>query len=191
MKYPQITKQNFFNLNLGFMDRQVRLVLGMAMILTVLLNPTEMTGAWNLLLLAAIPIVASAIVGWDPLYAIAGKSYYVPQEEDIHQRSWAYSNMGIIDRTFRLAIGALIIVDVLLMGNVPGQNVLALLAIPLIATAIIAWDPIYALFKLNSFAARVDAQIAEAGASEQSLAKYYEFPQATKAMENSAYSKAA
>lgn len=176
MSNPKYAKQDFFDQNVGSMDRQVRLVIGIAIIMAVLLNQPESLGAWNLALLASIPVIASAILGWDPLYAVLGKSNYVPEEEDIHQRSWTYSNLGIIDRSLRLVLGALIIVEVLSMGDSPMHAALALLAIPLITSAIIAWDPIYALFNLNSFAARVDAEVAEPGASEQTLAKYYEFP---------------
>lgn len=176
MTNPNTAKHEFFEQNVGSMDRQARLVIGFAMILAILFNQPHSLGEWNLLLLAAIPVISSAILGWDPLYALFGKSNYIPEEDDIHQRNWTYSNLGIIDRGLRLAIGAMIIADVLLMGESSLHAALALLAIPIIATAIIAWDPIYALFNLNSFAARVDAEAAEPGVNEQTLAKYYEFP---------------
>ena len=176
MTYPKTTKQSYYEQNVGSMDRQVRFVIGFAMIVAVLLNQPETLGVWSLVLLASIPVIASAILGWDPIYAALGKSNYVPEEESIQQKSWTYSNLGIIDRSLRLFLGAAILIDILLMGDSPMQAALALVAIPLITSAMIAWDPIYALFNLNSFAARVDAEVAEPGANEQTLAQYYEFP---------------
>jgi len=191
MNKSQLASQPISNENVGFFDKQIRVAIGAAMIIAVLMNSPETMGAWKLLLLASIPVIASAILGWDPLYALMGKSTYVPKEEEIQQRDWTYSNVGIIDRGIRFAIGILLLADALTMANMPINAIMALMSIPFIVTAIIAWDPIYALFKLNSFAMKADAEIAEPGASDQSLARYYEFPNLPEQNLKAPYAKAA
>jgi len=187
----QIIERPMLEQNLGFMDRQIRAVIGSAMILGVLINPPALMGAWTFLLLAAIPVIATAITGWDPLYAMLGRSTYVAKEEDIHQRSWMYSNIGVVDRVLRLGLGSLMLMNALTLGSVSAEVALALMSIPVIASAIIAWDPIYAALGLNSLATRGDAMAAEPGASAQSLAKYYEFPNSPTTVQSDTFVKAA
>lgn len=178
MSNLQMIKQGLLEQNVGFMDRQIRAVVGAAMIIAVLLDRPEISGLWSLFLLLSIPLIGSAILAWDPIYALLGKSFYVAKEEDIQQRKWLYSNIGIVDRVLRFAIGVLLLMSVLTVNGEPA--VISLVAIPFIATAIIAWDPVYALLGLNSFAKRIDAEVAEPGANHQSLAEYYQFPQLPK-----------
>lgn len=61
------------NPNVGNIDRLVRYVACAALIGTVLVLTPTPAGWTNLLLLTAIPIVISAIVGWDPVYALFQK----------------------------------------------------------------------------------------------------------------------
>jgi hypothetical protein len=63
------------------------------------------------------------------------------------------------------------------MDVMNAEMVYTLLAIPLMVTAIMAWDPIYALLRINSFASRNDVETAEPEANEHILTKFYEFPQ--------------
>lgn len=163
--------------NLGFADRQVRAVIGTLMIAAPAIAVPETLGAWSILMLASVPLLTTAIMGWDPLYAMMDKSTYEYRSEDIHQRHWTHANMGIIERGIRLGIGSMMIAALFAMPSMSAGMGFTLMAIPLIVTAITAWDPIYAAMGLNSFGSRSDVEAAEPGISENTLAEYYEFPQ--------------
>ena len=167
--------------NLSFVDRQVRFVVGATMIAGSLIVMPETLGMWSIVLLASIPMIATAINGWDPLYALLGKSAYVEGEEDIQQRSWTCPNVGVIDRSVRLGLGMVLLATLLTMSTMTAELVVTLMAIPLIVTAITAWDPLYAMSGINSFASRIDVETAEPDASEQTLAACYVLPQTAKA----------
>lgn len=144
------------------------------MIAAVLVIAPETLGLWSVALLASIPFIVMSIIGWDPLYAIAGKSTY--REGDIEQRSWSCANLGTIDRGIRLGIGMLLVMSLLTMNVMSVELVIGLLAIPLIATAMFAWDPIYAALGINSFASIIDVEAAEPNASDEDLCSCYNFP---------------
>ena len=98
--------RQYSGINLSFLDRQIRAAIGAAMIAVPLSVNPETMGLWSIVLLASIPVIMSAITGWDVLFALVGKSSYVENEEDIQQRNWAYSNIGIVDRLVRLVVGS-------------------------------------------------------------------------------------
>jgi len=189
MKTSTAMKTNYMEPNLSFSDRQVRFVLGVTMIAAVLIVAPETMGNWSIVLLASIPLIISAIIGWDPIYAIAGKSAYVEGEEDIQQRSWTCPNLGAIDRAVRLGVGIALIAALMTMSVMQAELIVTLLAVPLIATAITAWDPVYAALDINSFASRVDVETAEIDTGEQMLGANYKFPQRNRS--TAAYSRAA
>lgn len=166
--------------NLSFSDRQVRFVIGATMIAGTLIAMPETIGLWSIVLLASVPFIAMAINGWDPLYALIGKSAYVEGEEDIQQRSWTCPNLGLIERAVRLGVGMTLIATLMTMNVMQADLIMTLLAIPLIMSAIIAWDPLYAMLGINSFASRVDVETAELDASEQTLGSCYDFPKPAK-----------
>lgn len=165
--------------NIGFADRQVRAVIGTLMLAPAFTVSGEL-GELSLLLLASVPVLISAIIGWDPLYAAMGKSTYEGSSEDIRQRHWTNANIGIIERGIRLGAGVMLLTLLLGMTSMNAELAFALLAIPLIATAITAWDPLYAAMSSNSFASHLDVEAAEPGLNDDSLARYYVFPQKQK-----------
>ena len=171
------TERYFMGPNLSFSDRQIRLVIGASMIAGVLAIAPETMGLWSIMLLASIPFITMSIIGWDPLYAAMGKSTYIEGEEDIQQRSWSCPNVGAVDRVARLGIGSALLLSLLTMTTMQVELVVTLLAIPLILTAITAWDPLYATLGINSFASHVDVEVAEPDANEETLAACYIFPQ--------------
>ena len=189
MKTSSKTKQHFLDQNLSFTNRQIRAVAGATMVIAPMMFSPATMGLWSILLLASIPVLTSAIIGWDPFYALMGKSTYVANEEEIQQRGWTYSNIGIVDRAIRFGIGSMLIFSLLTMSTNAG-TVFTLMAIPLIVTAIIAWDPIYAVLRINSFGSRLDVEAAEPENSEETLAEYYIFPQVQQSSGDH-YSKAA
>ena len=170
------TRKSFMTPNLSFSNRQVRFVLGAAMIAATLIVAPETMGMWSMMLLASVFFIAMAINGWDPLYAIAGKSAYVEGEEDIQQRSRTCPNIGAIDRAVRFGVGMMLIAALMTMSTMHADLIVTLLAIPLIITAIIAWDPVYAALNINSFASRIDVETAEIDADEKTLGACYAFP---------------
>ena len=59
--------------NIGIIDKSVRYVVGAALIGVMLMATPTPVGWLVLLPLVAIPIVISAISGWDPIYALLQK----------------------------------------------------------------------------------------------------------------------
>ena len=189
MKTANTFERTYSEPNLSFTTRQFRFVLAAAMLFTPLIATPETMEMWSIIMLASIPVMATAIIGWDPVYAVLGKSSYVPGEEDIQQRNWALANIGILDRGIRFGFGSMLILSLLSMGAPQISTSLGLIAIPLIISAITAWDPIYAALRINSFGSRADVTAAEPDSSEKSLAKCYMFP--TIERENRKFSRAA
>lgn len=169
--------RQIYKSNLNFTDRQIRYVVGAALLAIPLLVQPETMGLWTIMILSSIPVITTAILGWDPLYAVLGKTTYVEGEEEIQQRSWTCPNIGILDRAIRLTIGGVLLASLLTLNTMSTEMVIALLSIPLIVSAITAWDPIYAALGSNSFASRGDVTAAEPEASDQTIAACYEFPQ--------------
>ena len=163
--------------NLGFADRQIRAVIGTLMLATPVFAVPDTMGLWSILMLASIPVMITAITGFDPIFAVRGKSTYEGRSEDIQQRHWTNANIGIIERGIRLGIGLALLAALMGVPEMTGGIALTLMAIPLIVTAITAWDPFYAALNSNSLGSRIDVEAAEPGMSEQTLAEYYELPQ--------------
>lgn len=67
------------------------------------------------------------------------------------------SNLGRTDRTVRYLVGA-ILIGTLLILNVTGATgesvgwlvLMPLLSIPIVISAIMRWDPVYAMFRISS-----------------------------------------
>lgn len=170
-------QRSIMDTNLSFSDRQIRFAIGATMIAATLIVMPETLGMWSIVLLGAIPFITMAITGWDPIYAMLGKSTYVEGEEDIQQRSWTCPNVGTVDRGVRLGAGLMLIYALLTMSTMQAEMIVSFFAIPLIVSAITAWDPIYAMLGINSFASQVDVEAAEPDASEETLTACYAFPQ--------------
>ena len=167
------TRSDFLSPNLSVMDRQIRFVVGGTMIAAVLVIAPQPLGLWSIPLLASIPLIVMSIIGWDPFYAVTGKSAY--RDTEIRQRNWSCANLGTIDRGVRLGVGMLLVASLLTMNSMSGELVASLLAIPLITTALFAWDPIYAALGINSFASMIDVEAAEPSVNDENLCSCYSF----------------
>ena len=176
MSTSTVMKRGTMKPNLSFADRQIRFVIGATMIAGTIVVMPETLGLWSILLLASIPFIAMAIVGWDPLYAVVGKSEYVEGEEDIQQRSWTCPNVGIIDRSVRIGVGMVMLATLLTIETMSTGVVITLLSVPLVMSAIMAWDPFYAMLGINSFASRIDVESLEIDATDQTLGACFIFP---------------
>jgi hypothetical protein len=131
------------------------------------------------------------MIGWDPLYTLLGLNTDKQHDEEIHQRSWMLSNVGMFDRVLRIALGASLI-GFTMSGTFTGvEMVAALVAVPLIITALIAWDPIYALTDINTFASRHDVEMANIELREETVAKLYDFPAPASIENTESHGKAA
>ena len=177
--------------NLGITDREVRVLVGAGMIAAVMFYSPAPIGLWSLLALTAIPLIITGMVGWDPLYTLFGLNTDKQRDEQIHQRGWKLGNIGMFDRVIRIVLGAGLI-GFTMSGTFTGvEMVAALVAVPLIVTALIAWDPIYAMTDINTFASRHDVELANAELREETVAKLYDFPTLVSADNTNSHGKAA
>lgn len=171
-------KQSALSPNTSYEGREIRILTGSAIIITFMLAAPTPVGLWGLSALVAIAIIGSGIIAWDPLHALIGINHYNATEGEIQQRSWSCPNIGTVDRIARLGIGVLLIGAAFTSTEVAGQTIAALLAIPIIMTGIIAWDPLYALAYTNTFASKSDVQSADPELHDATLGKFYQFPNA-------------
>ena len=177
--------------NLGITDREVRVLVGVGMIAAVMFFAPAPIGLWSLLALVAIPLVITGMIGLDPLYALFGLNTDKQHDNMIHQHGWMLSNIGMFDRVVRIALGASLI-GFTMSGAFTGvEMIAALVAIPLIVTATIAWDPIYAMTDINTFASRFDVEMANTELREETVAKLYDFPTSASIDNTESHGKAA
>ena len=139
-------KYEWFKSNVGFIDRELRIIIGSAVMLAIMFASPIMTWSLAIAMLIMIPVVMSSIIGWDPLYALVGISTR-RHDETIEQRDWACPNVGTVDRLGRLAIGVALIIATLMEVT---HTSTAIAAIPLVISALIAWDPLYAMMRVNT-----------------------------------------
>ncbi|WP_455210398.1 YgaP family membrane protein [Kaarinaea lacus] len=162
--------------NISYESREIRILAGMATIIALMLAAPTPLGLWGLAALVAIPVVASGIIAWDPVHALFGINRYNEAEGEIQQRRWSCPNVGTVDRVARLGIGILLLATAFTSSEIVWQSITALLAIPVIMSAIMAWDPLYALAYTNTFASKSDVQSADPELEDSTLAKFYRFP---------------
>ncbi len=165
--------------NISFVERQIRILAGSAIIISFMLAAPIPVELWGVSALLAIPLIASGIIGWDPIYAVLGKNLYDAAEGEIRQRSWSCPNIGTVDRIARLGAGVLLLAAIFTSAEIVWQGVAALLAIPVIMSAVIAWDPLYALAYTNTFVSKSDVRTADPTLEESVLAMFYRFPSPT------------
>lgn len=68
------TKWHFdLNPNMGVFDKSVRYILSIALIIPILFLTAASVGWAIILPLIAIPVFGSALIGWDPIYALFQK----------------------------------------------------------------------------------------------------------------------
>jgi hypothetical protein len=177
-------RQSVLAPNISYEGREIRILTGSALIVTFMLAAPNPVGLWGVTALVAIALVGSGIIAWDPLHAMLGINHYNADEGEIQQRSWSCPNVGTVDRIARFGIGVLLLGAVFTSAEVIGQTIAALLAIPIIMTGIIAWDPLYALAYTNTFASKSDVQSADPELHDATLVKFYRFPNSPNSTDN-------
>ena len=183
--------QNMFAPNISYESREIRILTGSAMIIALMLTAPTPVGLWGLAALIAIPVIASGIIAWDPVYALFGINRYSDAEGEIQQRRWSCPNVGTVDRIARFGVGILLLATAFTSSEIVWQSITTLLAIPVIMTAILAWDPLYALAYTNTFASKSDVQSADPELKEATLAKFYRFPSDTPTGKTDSFDRAA
>lgn len=137
--------------NVGSFDRLARVGLA-SVLIGITLTANEPMGANVLMTLVAIPLVISAMMAWDPLYAALGirtatlharpRGHWTPSPESAN----AGINVGTADRLGRVGLAAaLLSVTLLSSGPIEYAVFAALLSIPVTMTAVVGWDPLYAV----------------------------------------------
>ena len=183
--------RNILTPNISYQSREIRILAGSALIIAMMLAAPTPLGFWSLVALIAIPIIASGIIAWDPLHALFGINRYSEIEGEIQQRSWSCPNVGTVDRIARLGIGVLLLATAFINTEIVWQSITILLAIPVIMSAIMAWDPLYALAFTNTFASKSDVKSADPDQEEATLAKFYHFPSAKPADKDDTFGRRA
>jgi hypothetical protein len=137
--------------NVGSLDRLARFGLGMLLIVIGLVGQ-EPLGANVAMMLVAIPLVITALMAWDPFYALLGiRTATLRAPPEALSATYAASanegpSLGWFDRIGRFGLGAALL-SVTLLGNVPIEWAVstALASIPVIMTGVMGWDPFYHL----------------------------------------------
>ncbi len=143
--------------NVGGSDRVLRAILGGVL----LANGVYGTGPLGLdavLIMLSIPLIISAIIAWDPFYAMLKvrtatlRIHAVPYRKALKLNADGGINVGTVDRISRIAIaGVLLATPFLLPGAVGVATVAAVLAgIVVMLTAVTGWDPIYAAMNVRT-----------------------------------------
>ena len=137
------------NTNVGTMDRYIRFAIGASLIAVPLLYQGVDAEFAALTSLVAIPVIFTAITRWCPLYAFL----HVQSIKHKYENNRFYSrNVSTADTVMRYLLGAALIMATMMLTSVadPWLVVLALLAVPIISSAIMQWDPIYAMFEIGT-----------------------------------------
>ena len=137
------------NTNVGTVDRYTRFAIGASLIAVPLLYQGVDAEYAALTSLVAIPVIFTAITRWCPLYAFL----HVQSIKHKYDNTRFYGkNISKTDTIMRYLLGAALIMTTMIFTSVadPWLVVLALMAIPIISSAILQWDPIYAMFEIGT-----------------------------------------
>ena len=136
--------------NMGDGDRVIRVLAGALLIGFTMGVAVETLGWLAILPLIAIPLIMTAILNWDPLYGL----FNISTEKKNHMTTLGFmaSNVGRVDMVIRYVVGIGLLVGTLTLAPTPigAYAAVPLIAALLVLSGIVGWDPIYAMFKLNT-----------------------------------------
>jgi len=144
--------------NVGSVDRLFRVGIASVLILDGL-HGTGPLGLESLLMMASIPLIVSAIIAWDPLYAlfkVRSATIREPQPQALKAEAALNPNGGInvgsLDRMIRVLMAGLLLATPFLWTESIGTVAIAgtFTGIVLMITAIMGWDPVYRLAKIRT-----------------------------------------
>ncbi|WP_455200586.1 YgaP family membrane protein [Kaarinaea lacus] len=137
------------NTNVGTVDRYIRFAIGASLISVPLFYQGVDAEYAALTSLVAIPVLFTAIARWCPLYAFL----HVQSIKHRYDNNRFYGkNISTADTLVRYLLGTALIMATMMLTSVadPWLVVLALMAIPIISSAIMQWDPVYAMFEIGT-----------------------------------------
>ena len=154
------TRESFTSANVGSLDRLLRTVLGSVLIVDGLYSAAPTLGLLGgVLILLSIPLFTSAIMAWDPIYAMLKirtatfrtKDTHLAENQK-HNANGGINNVGTVDRVFRMALSSLLLATpAILAGPVGYVAVTGVLAgFIVMMTVITGWDPIYQLARIRT-----------------------------------------
>ena len=131
--------------NVGTLDRDLRFILGAVLIGLALFVAPRAEGPYALAALLAIPLIATGIMQWDPLYALL--RLHTAVRHRIHYGFDLTPNLGYTARAVHAAVAAALIgLPIALSQPYLGWgSVWVLLSIPVGAVAVTGWSPLRAL----------------------------------------------
>ena len=132
---------------IGFLERAIRGGVGLAVIMAALHLSIENVVAYPYLMLFATLVVLSAIVGWDPIYALARRM--AGSMKQIESLSFSSGNIAMPDRVMRVVLGSAVLIYSLEVeiGGVEAYPFVKLFASLVVLTGIAGWDPFYSAFR--------------------------------------------
>lgn len=141
-------KATIYDANLGLTDRVIRIAIGAALVVSFMVFQEAGSSVFAALALLAIPTVTTALLSWDPLYALLGISSNGQQRDT----GFADSNVGTIDRGIRYGVSGAMVLSFLVLAPTPVglSALLPLAAIVVFATAVTGWCPLYTLANLST-----------------------------------------
>lgn len=150
-------KATIYCSNVGLIDRVVRFVASAAMVASFMAYQEAGTGLYAGLALLAIPVFTSALLRWDPIYALLG----VNTTGEVVGDGFAEQNMGNLDRTIRYGVSGAMVVGFMVTATAPigASALLPLLAIVVFGTAVTGWCPLYTLGNLSTRPVRESGEI--------------------------------
>lgn len=151
-------RKTFGKSNVGGIDRILRTGLASVLIMDVL-HGSGGLGLEPFFAIAAVPLVITAILAWDPLYALfnvrtvtlrGAKSEGARIDQQI--TTFAGINVGAIDRLYRVLLAGLLIATPFVWVEAIGMGAAAgiYLGIAVMMTAIMGWDPLYQLADIRT-----------------------------------------
>ena len=147
-----LTLRNYSRSNVGGFDRVIRVVLG-ALLLADGLHGTGPLGIDGILMLVAIPLIISAIIAWDPVYALFQvrtatlPAHRTPQWKLSTLNANGGINVGTADRLLRIVLASGLLATPFLWVGPVGIMAVATTAVGIIVmmTAVTGWDLFYQL----------------------------------------------
>ena len=138
--------------NVGGYDRLLRFAVGGVLIADGL-HGTGPLGIDAWLLMLSIPVIVSAIIAWDPFYALLKvrtatlRAQKMPYWKILRMNANGGINIGTMDRIARIALAGLLLATPFLWAGPIGVVAFAGTAagILVMMTAVTGWDPIYQL----------------------------------------------
>lgn len=151
------TRNTFSSANVGGADRLLRVMLG-GVLLADGVHGTGPLGLDAALIVLSVPLIVTAIMAWDPLYALFKVRTATLRAHPVSPwRVRALNanggiNVGTVDRLYRMGLAAVLIATPFMATPYVGVAAVAgtLASIVVMMTVVTGWDPFYQALKLRT-----------------------------------------